>query len=76
MTAEVIYCFEDQDVGEAARQMQYHQIRRIPVIDRDKKLIGIVSLGDISVDVRNRRLSGEVLETVSEPAQPARGASS
>ena len=47
MTAEVAYCFEDQDTEEAERVMEKHQIRRLAVLARDKRLVGIVSLGDL-----------------------------
>src|SRR5512138_1557443 len=45
MTPGVVYCFEDQDVREAAQLMQQKQIRRLLVLDRNKDLVGIVSLG-------------------------------
>src|SRR5688572_411978 len=48
MTDDVIYAFEDQDVREAARLMEEKQIRRLIVLSRDKRLVGIVSLGDIA----------------------------
>ena len=46
--------------------MEERQIRRLPVIDQNKKLIGIVSLGDIATHINNLKLSGEILEKVSE----------
>src|SRR5689334_2860214 len=49
MTAPIIYCFDDQDVQEAAKLMEEHQIRRVAVLSRhDKRLAGVVSLGDIA----------------------------
>ena len=48
MTDDILYCYEDQDIGEVARQMSEQQVRRLPVVSRDKDLVGIVSLGDIS----------------------------
>ncbi len=72
MTADVVYAYEDQDVRDAARMMSEQQIRRLPVIDRDNRLVGIVSLGDIAAETGDDRLSGEVLEQVSEPAEPDR----
>ena len=68
MTPEISYCFEDQDVKEAARVMEEQQIRRLPILSRDKQLVGIVSLGDLAVRTRDRQLAGEILEQVSEPA--------
>lgn len=49
MTPEVIYCFEDQDVAEAARLMRERKVHQLPVLNRDKRLVGIVSLGDLAV---------------------------
>jgi CBS domain-containing protein len=72
MTPEVIYVFEDQDVKEAAKLMQEKQIRRLPIISRDKRLVGIVSLGDLAVDTGKEKLVGETLTEVSEPSQPMR----
>jgi CBS domain-containing protein len=64
-----ISVFDDQDVDEAVELMQKYQVRRLPVLDRASKLVGIVSLGDIAVDV-HAGLSGKVLKDVSEPAVP------
>jgi CBS domain-containing protein len=72
MTDEVVYCFEDQDTNEAARIMEEKQIRRLVILNRDKRLVGIVSLGDLAVTTQDDQLSGEVLERVSEPAEPER----
>jgi CBS domain-containing protein len=72
MTPEVIYCFEDQDVEEAARLMANRQVRRLLILNREKRLVGIVSLGDLSVDVGNERLSGDTLEDISKPSSPTR----
>jgi CBS domain-containing protein len=67
MTPEVFYCFEDQDVSDVAELMQAKQVRRLPVLNRDKRLVGIVSLGDLAVRTGNEQLAGKTLEEVSEP---------
>ena len=72
MSKDVLYCFDDQDVSEAARLMESQQVRRVPVLDHSRRLVGIVSLGDVATTTRDDRLSGEVLERVSEPAEPDR----
>lgn len=72
MTPGVVYVFEDQDVEEAASLMKERQIRRLVVLDRNKRLVGILSLGDIAADIQDEELSGEVLERVSEPSEPFR----
>jgi CBS domain-containing protein len=48
MSEEVKYCFADQDIEEAAESMGNLQVRRLPVVDRNKRLVGIVSLGDLA----------------------------
>ena len=72
MTPDVVYCYEDQDVRDAADTMAAHQIRRLPVLNREQKLVGIVSLGDLAVDAGPQSRSGQVLKEVSEPAEPNR----
>jgi CBS domain-containing protein len=72
MTPDIVYCFEDQDVKEAAQLMKEKQIRRLVVLNRDKRLVGIVSLGDLAVDTGDEKLAGETLEQISEPAAPRR----
>jgi CBS domain-containing protein len=69
MTPEVIFCYEDEDVRQAADLMEQKQIRRLPVMSRDKKLVGIVSLGDLALQ-GNDRLSGEALQQISQPGGP------
>ena len=68
MTPEVIYCFDDEDVKDVAKKMEEKQVRRLPVLNREKRLVGIVSLGDLAVRTGKEKLAGEVLEAVSEPA--------
>jgi len=70
MTPGIIYCFEDQDVSEAAQLMKDKQVRRLPVLNRAKRLVGIVSLGDLAVETGNEHLVGDALEGISEPTIP------
>jgi uncharacterized protein (DUF2267 family) len=69
MTDQVEWCFDDEDIEVAARRMQEDQIRRLLVVDRDKKLVGILSLGDIAQAMGDQKV-GETLEAISEPSQP------
>lgn len=62
----------DADVNEAASMMEDLQIRRLPVVDDAGKLVGIVSLGDVAVNLPDTEKVGEILEEISEPAQPER----
>jgi CBS domain-containing protein len=48
MSSDVKYCYDDEDLEHVARNMGDIQVRRLPVVNRDKRLVGIVSLGDVS----------------------------
>ncbi len=65
MTREILYCTEEDGVTDAAGIMEKKQIRRLPVVDKDKRLVGIVSLGDLSLET-DTRLAGETLKGISE----------
>lgn len=66
MTPDVECCYEDDDIGEAADRMAELQVRRLAVLDRDKRLVGIVALGDIARQAKDKT-TGQTLEEISEP---------
>jgi len=71
MSEHICYCFEDDDLEQAANVMAEHQVRRLPVLNRDKRLVGVVALADLG------RTEGEAVHTavegISEPTdQPRR----
>jgi len=66
MSPNVFYCFEDDDLQEAATTMEEKQVRRLPVLNRDKKLVGIIALADLALRSDDEILAEEVLECVSE----------
>lgn len=66
MTPGVEYCFEDQDLDEVARMMGEKQVRRMPVMNRDKRLVGILSLGDVAV-MQGGGAAQQALGGVSQP---------
>lgn len=57
MTPEVLFCFEGQDVAEAARLMQQKKVRRLVVLNRGSRLVGLVSLDDLAVDGARRGIA-------------------
>ncbi len=65
MTAEVVYAFEDQTIKEAARLMEQHQLRRLPVLDADHQLIGVVSLLDLAMRAKKGRWMAPMLERIT-----------
>jgi CBS domain-containing protein len=70
MSDKVYWLFEDQRVGEALQEMGDAQIRRIPVVNRNMELVGIVSLGDLAT--RDRTNVQDALEEISFPSEPVR----
>ena len=75
MTPGATYCFDDQTLDEAAMIMEAHQIRRLPIMDRDKHLVGMLSLGDLAVrthGTEDQELADEALKNISEPSMPSR----
>jgi len=72
MSTDIAYCLEDQKIDEVVCLMEARQIRRLPVLNLDKQLVGIVSLGDIAVHAGDRDMTGETLEEISQPAAPKR----
>ena len=65
MSSGVTYIYSDQEVEDAAELMERKQIRRLPVLNREKRLVGIVSLGDVAINTSNE-LSGEALKVMSQ----------
>ena len=72
MTPDIAYCFEDQTIEDAVQMMERYQIRRLPILNRTQRLVGMVSLGDLAVSRGNETRVGEPLKQVSEPAEPRR----
>jgi CBS domain-containing protein len=75
MTRDACWCFEDQSVEEATEQMREAQIRRLPVVDRDKHLVGMLSLGDVATR-GGAEAGAQTLEDVSQPSRPDRSGQS
>ena len=65
MTEKVVYCFEDQSVEDAAKIMEEKEVRRLTVLNKNKRAVGVCSIGDFANIRRPKRLSSEILEHVS-----------
>ena len=72
MTSDVLYVYEDQHLEEATRVMEQNQVRRLIVLDREKNLAGILSLGDVALAGEDEEMKADMLEAVSQPGGPAR----
>jgi CBS domain-containing protein len=66
MSPGVLYCFSDESVETVLENMGGQQIRRLPVVNRDKRLVGVVSLGDLALSGK-RKAAGEALQEISQP---------
>ena len=67
MTDRVLYCFEDEEIEMAAESMSREHVRRLPIVNRKKRLVGVVSLGDIAVK-HNAAEAGKALSSVCHAA--------
>lgn len=66
MSVEVLYCFADLDLDEVARSMGNAKVRRLPVVDRQKRLVGIISIGDLARN-SDADITGRTVSFISEP---------
>src|SRR5499426_2210791 len=68
MTPSVFYCYGDDDLEHVAKYMQEKEVRRMLILDRQKRLAGVVSLGDIARASGEKQLAGETLGEIAEAA--------
>ena len=69
MSSEVLYCFEDDEIERVAENMADMRVRRLPVVNRDKRLVGIVSLADLAI-TEGEQPAGKAVEGISRPGGP------
>ncbi|WP_245001809.1 CBS domain-containing protein [Cupriavidus pinatubonensis] len=72
MSERPLWCRDDDTIDDALAKMAERQIRRVPVIDKDDRLVGIVSLGDIATKSGDIAKAGDTLTEVSNPSEPDR----
>ena len=65
MSPEVLYCFDDQEIEDVSRNMGEVKVRRLPVVNRDKRLVGIVSIGDLALK-EEQTLTGSTIARISK----------
>jgi CBS domain-containing protein len=68
MSRGVLYCYDDQDLDHIARSMGNARVRRVPVVDRQKRLVGILSLGDVAL--KHAPVAGQAVQGVSKRGGP------
>ena len=69
MSKEVLYCFEDEALEHVADNMGEQRVRRLPVLNREKRLVGILSFGDLAT-VTKPKTSGQAIAAISRPGGP------
>jgi CBS domain-containing protein len=67
MSQEVLYCFEDQELDEVSRNLADIKVRRLPVLNREKRLVGILSLGDMALKANGSDPAADALKAISVP---------
>jgi len=67
MTEDVKYCFEDEEIEDVARNMADIQVRRLPVVNREKRLVGIIAIADLAAN-EDLEVVGAAVSGISEPA--------
>ncbi|MFP3943609.1 MAG: CBS domain-containing protein [Alphaproteobacteria bacterium] len=73
MSEHVFYCFDDQPLAEAGKMMAEHQVHRLPVLNRDKRLVGIVALADLArAGEEGAQAAGTALAGICEPTREPR----
>ncbi|HEY1663710.1 MAG TPA: CBS domain-containing protein [Verrucomicrobiae bacterium] len=71
MSGEIIYCLEEHDVEDVAEIMEKGRVRRLSVLNKDKSLVGIISLGDLAARANEAKIAGRVLARISMPTYVA-----
>jgi CBS domain-containing protein len=68
MSSDLKYCYEDESVDDLARNMSTLQVKRLPVLNRQKRLVGIVSLGDLATAPEAKDKAQAALSGISRPS--------
>jgi CBS domain-containing protein len=66
ISKKLLYCYDDQDTRDVVKNMGDNGVRRLPVLNREKRLVGIVSLGDVAVPKKEWIHAGEALSQISQ----------
>ena len=66
MSSDVMYCYDDEDLDHVAENMGDVQVRRLPVVNREKRLVGIISIGDVA-QTEGGKTAGQAVKGASKP---------
>jgi len=67
MTSDLCYCFDDQEIDDIAEDMYANKVRRLPVVNRQKRLVGILSLGDMALADGHAAATTDALQGICQP---------
>jgi len=67
MSNTILWAYENDSVEKATKMMSEHQVRRLPIVNADKRLVGIVALGDIAIEATDTKPAGQALTGISQP---------
>jgi CBS domain-containing protein len=72
MTANPASCHEDDPIDKAVKLMSDRQVRRMPIVDQQGRLVGIIAQADVATRVNRDATTGELVEAISEPGAARR----
>lgn len=75
MSSKPVYCYENDTVDQALQAMRAEQVRRLPVVDQEKRLVGVIALGDVATDADAQK-TGAAVREISTPSEPDRSGNS
>lgn len=73
MSPQTYYCFDDQEAEEVCANMADIKVRRLPVVNREKRLVGVVSIGDLAQTVNKIKL-GQTVQSITDPEDAKKAA--
>ena len=73
MSPKTFYCYDDQDAEEVCANMAEIKVRRLPVVNREKRLVGVVSIGDLAQGI-NKSNVGQTVKVITDPSDTAKAA--
>ena len=71
MSKEIVTCMPDQDLSEAEQLMHDHQVRRLPVVDENRALVGYLAMAKLAQSEQDEKITGRVIKGISETKKPA-----
>lgn len=71
LTKRILYCYEDEKLEKAAKSMEKQQVHRLIVLDRSKRMVGVITTGDVARKAHDGELTGEIIEFIAKKRKAA-----